>query len=393
MQPVSSYASQRNSVFSNTQGNLVPLVQRYQHTVAALPVQAQRNWHTRLNQALRVFRQNHPGIGSIQDPQFRLCRSESGRLSQIYIDTTMQRELNLSWLSTIISNFRAWQAQPIQVYESDLDYGAWDGQHTAVCLYLISQGVFGQDPSDVAVPINIYSIASRGEIRNTFITLNSFQGEGAGKRALDLYDIFTQMIHGVQADGVQEPAWQEAHKKWQLLAAAGMFVTDKKFNDHDQPGAVSRLDELHKASLEVVRQFAWYGQYVVALQNRAINAKEIPILIEFFRIAELEGIRYSQTEVESLAQHCVDLFGANFDADGAFWAQAHRANINAYMRTHANLPEELWPSQPKNSKNVPQGMAFFWHQLNRTWRPTLNNPAQFPKQPTIVYTPDPRDLF
>ncbi len=42
------------------------------------------------------------------------------------VDTTMQREPNLQWILTIIENFRAYQAQPVQVYAtSDGGWGGW----------------------------------------------------------------------------------------------------------------------------------------------------------------------------------------------------------------------------------------------------------------------------
>ena len=108
----------------------------------------------------------------------------------------------------------------------------------------------------------------------------------AGKKALDIIDIVEQMIYGVECDGVTEQEWVDAHAKWQYIRDAGMFLTGEKFNDTNETGAISRLNELMDASVEVVRQFAVYGEYVIANQatarnQRPINTKEIPIIIEF----------------------------------------------------------------------------------------------------------------
>jgi len=388
-----SYASARNARYSNTTSNLVDLVQRYNDTVAGLTFQAQRNWQSKLAKALATFKKNHPGLKSINDPKFRLCKSLMGRLRDIVIDTTMQREPNLQWILTIIENFRAYQAQPIQVYATGDQWGGWDGQHTSIALYLISIQALGQNFEDVEVPINIYDITSRGEIRSNFINNNTTVGKNAGKKPLDIIDIFMQKIYGVEVDGVNEPEWVDAHHKWKHIANAGMFLTADKFNDTEQMGAISRLNELDAASVEVVREFAVYGKYVVGYQQRPINTKEIPILIEFFNLCEQQDITYTDAQIEDLVQHCIDLFDANFDAKGPFWEQVHQANMNSWNKHNKGKPKSDWTDPPRNSKNVPQGIAFFWHQLQKSWAPTQGAGFRFPKQPFSMYAPDAKDLF
>jgi hypothetical protein len=390
-----SYAAQRNARYTNTASNLVDLVQRLNDTIAAMPRQAQRNWQSKLTKALQTFKKNHPGLKSINDrSKFRLCKSLMGKLKDIRIDTTMQREPNLQWIITIIENFRAYQAQPIQVYATaDGGWGGWDGQHTSLALYLIATQGLGEKFEDVEVPINIYDIVSRGEIRGNFINNNTTVGKNAGKKPLDIIDIIMQMIYGVEVDGVTEQEWVDAHAKWQAIANAGMFLTADKFNDTDQIGAISRLNEINDSSVDVVKKFAVYGKYVVDLQKRPINTKEIPIIMEFLNLCEQQDISYTNAEIEDLAQHCVDLFDANFDAKGPFWDQAHQAVMNAYNKANKGKAKKDWPDAPRNSKNVPQGIAFFWHQLQKSWVPAQGKGFKFPKQPFSVYQPDAKDLF
>lgn len=387
------YAAQRNSRYQNTSSNLVDLVQRYNDTVAGLTRQAQRNHQAKLAQALKTFKKNNPGLKSINDPQFRLCKSLMGRLKDIQIDTTMQREPMLHWIVSIIENFRAYQAQPIQVYAAGSGYGAWDGQHTSLALYLISTMALGMNFDDVEVPVNIYDISSRGELRSNFINNNTTVGKNAGKKPLDMIDIFMQMIYGVEVDGVTEPEWVAAHSKWKYISQAGMFLTADKFDDTDQMGAISRLTEINDSSVEVARQFAVYGQYVVNFQQRPINSKEIPIIMEFFNICESQDIKYTDAQIESLALHCIDLFDANFDTKGPFWEAAHRAALNAYNKANQGVPKHLWPDAPRNSKNVAQGITFFWHQLQKSWVPQQKSSFKFPKHPFSAYQPDVKDLF
>ena len=390
-----TYAASKNARYTNSASNLIDLVQRYNDTVAALPVQARRNWQSKLAKALQAFKKNHPGLKSINDrARFRLCKSLVGKLKDIVIDTTMQREPNLQWILTIITNFRAYQAQPIQVYATtDGTWGGWDGQHTSLALYLIATMGLNEKFEDIEVPINVYDIASRGELRSNFINNNTTVGKNAGKKPLDIIDIFMQMIYGVEVDNVNESEWVDAHTKWTYIKNAGMFLTAEKFNDTDQIGAISRLNELNDASVEVVRQFSVYGQYVVSTQQRPINSKEIPIIIEFLNLCEQQDIKYTDLQIQDLAQHCIDLYDANFDAKGPYWDQCHQANLNAYNKANKGIPKHLWPEAPRNNKNTPTGTAFFWHQLMSTWVPQQGKGFKFPKQPFSVYTPDLKDLF
>jgi hypothetical protein len=389
-----SYAATKNARYQNSTSNLVDLVQRYNDTVAALPALARRNHQAKLAKALATFKKNHPGLKSINDrSQFRLCKSIVGKLKDIVIDTTMQREPILDWIITIIENFRAYQAQPIQVYATGDQWGGWDGQHTSIALYLISTQGLGQNFEDVEVPINVYDIASRGELRSNFINNNTTVGKNAGKKPLEIIDIFMQMIYGVEVDGVKEPEWVDAHTKWKHISNAGMFLTAEKFKDTEEIGAISRLNEIHDTSVEVVRQFSVYGNYVVGYQQRPIDTKEIPIIIKFLELCEQQDIKYTDAQLEDLAQHCIDLFSANFNAKGVFWQQVHQANINAWTKHNKNKPKSDWTDQPRNNKNVPQGTAFFWHQLQKSWAPQQGAGFKFPKQPFSIYQPDAKDLF
>jgi hypothetical protein len=390
----STYAASRNTRYTNQQSNLVDLVQRLNDTINNLPPQAQRNWGAALSKAIQTFKRNHPGAKYDDRTKFRLCRAVEIPLSQVVIDTTMQREPDLKWILTIITNFRAYQAQPIQVYETqDGRWGGWDGQHTALALYLIVTHGFGLDYTKVMVPANVYSINSRGELRNNFINNNTTVGKNAGKKPLDIIDIFQQMIYGVEIDKVQEPEWVAAWQKWKHVADAGMFLTAEKFADTDQVGAISRLNELNDSSVEVVRQFSVYGRYVVGMQQRPINTKEIPIIIEFLNLCEQQDITYTDQEIESLAQHCIDLFDANFDSKGPYWEQVHQSNLNAYNKMYSGQPRHTWPEAPRNNKNTPTGLSFFWHQMQKSWAPTQPKGFRFPKQPFSAYVPDQKDLW
>ena len=115
--------------------------------------------------------------------------------------------------------------------------------------------------------------------------------------------------------------------------------------------------------------------------------------MKLFELCQQQDIKWDDATIEDLAQHCVDLFDANFDSKGPFWQQAHQATINAYNKVNKGNPKNLWPTAPKNNKNVAQGISFLWHQLMTSWVSKQGKGFKFPKQPDSVYTPDVKDLF
>lgn len=392
---VSNYASTVNARYNINQSNFLSLFNRLTTTIASLTPQAKRNWDTNLKNAIKAFKKNHPKVVSFADRKlFRLCHAVEITLNDVVIDTTMQREPDLNWIIKIIENFRAYQAQPIQVYRtSDDKWGAWDGQHTALALYLIAIYALGLEPDQVTVPANIYDISSRGELRGNFINNNTTVGKKAGKKPLESIDIIQQMIYGVLVDGVTDPEWIAMTEKHQHISNAGMFLTAEKFGDADMPGAISRMDELEKASVEVVRQFSVYGKFIVDSQQRAIDTKELPIIIEFLNMCERDQIVYTDDEIVDMAQHLDRWFGANFDAKGPYWGKVYQANINAYNAAHKGLPKHLWPDAPKNLKNVPIGTTYFWHLLRNSWAGPKGNKFKFPKSSFNSFVPAVGDLW
>jgi hypothetical protein len=391
----SLYATQRNAKFRNSTSHFITLVDRLNNTVNSLPTaQAKANWVSSLKKAIQAFKKSYPKVKSFNDRKlFRLVQANDIPLMDIMVDTTMQREPDLQWIIKIITNFRDYQAQPMQVFAHSTGWGAWDSQHTALALYLIARDALNLDLTTVMVPANIYDVTSRADLRNLFINMNTTTGKNAGKKPLDIIDIFEQMIYGVEVDGVTEQDWVDAHTKWRHLDAAGIFVTADKFNNTGEIGALSRLQEVMDASVAVVRQFAVYTGHIVDVQQRAINSKESPIIIEFLNLCEQQDIVYSDADIVDLANHCISLFDANFDARGPYWTQVHEANINAYNKMHKGMPKHLWPAAPRNAKNTPQGLAFFWHQLSVSWAQPKAATFKFPKQPFSAFVLDSKDLF
>jgi hypothetical protein len=322
----SLYATQRNAKFRNSTSHFITLVNRLNDTINALPTaQAKANWVSSLKKAIQAFKKSYPNVKDFNNRKlFRLVQATDIPLMDIMIDTTMQREPDLQWIIKIITNFRDYQAQPMQVFGHGALWGAWDSQHTALALYLIARDALNLNLATVMVPANIYDVTNRANLRHLFIDMNTTTGKNAGKKPLDLIDLFEQMIYGVEVDGVTEQDWVDAHDKWTYLDNAGIFVTAEKFNNTTQVGALSRLNEVMDASVEVVRQFAVYAGHIVDVQQRYLNTKEVPVIIEFLNLCEQQDIVYSDADIVDLADHCIGLFDANFDAGGPYWTQVPR---------------------------------------------------------------------
>lgn len=399
-----SYADQVNAKYRNGADHFVDLKQRFNNTLALYSPTTQSTIRANLKRAISQFEKRHSNVKSFADPRFRLCQAQRARLANILIDVTMQRQLNISWVINIVENFRAWQAMPVQVYraspgaDSDLFYldddlyASWDGQHTAMAFYVIAVMVMGLDPREVEIPVVIYEVNTKAEIRQNFIEGNT----EVGKKLLDDIDIWQQMVYGVRVDNATDPYWIAVEKKQQYLESAGLFLTDKKFNDTDQIGAISRPQDVMstKVSPELIRQFTVYAQHVLDVTPRAINTKEFPIIIGFLKMAAGEGITYNDDELRSLAQLCGDLFSADFDAEGPFWARLEQAYTNWWEVFYENVDESVRPERPRLNKDWSQGGTFFWHQLKKSWRDEAGMPMPMPRlNIQTPFIPNRADLF
>lgn len=384
-----SYADKVNAKYRNGADHFVDLKQRFNDTLSLYNPTTQATIRASLKRAISEFQKRHGNVKTFADPRFRLCQAQLARLANILIDTTMQRQLNISWMISIVENFRAWQAMPVQVYRAspsadsalfhlgnDL-FASWDGQHTAMAFYVIAVMIMGLDPREVEIPVVIYEVNTKAEIRQNFIEGNT----EVGKKLLDDIDVWQQMVYGVRVDNATDPLWVAVEKKQQYLESAGLFLTDKKFNDTDQIGAISRVQDVMttKVSPELIREFTVYAKHVLDQQPRAINTKEFPIIVGFIKMAAGEGINYTDAELRGLAQLCLDLFSADFDAEGSFWARLEHAYYNWWEDFYENVDESVRPERPRLNKDWTQGGTFFWHQLKKSWRDEAGLPMRMPR--------------
>jgi hypothetical protein len=396
-----THARAVNSKYQNGASIYLSLKDRWNEVLASMPLDQKNSVNTRLKLAIKAFEQKYPNVKSFNDPNFRLCRSIQRKLGHILVDTTIQRQLKVDWVLDIIEDFVAYQAMPIQVYHvpkvqvpniygpDDEFFASWDGQHTAIAFWIIATMIFGQDPDAVEIPVVEYNMQNRLECRMTFIKNNG----KAGKSLLTPIDNITQQIYAVRLDGVTDTDWVAVEQKQQHLEAVDLFLTDSKFFDDKEPGAIARPGDIAKEDVtpEVIRQFAVYANTVLSVYPRPINTKELPIILGFLRMSS--NMDYTDREIESLAHLCISLFGAEFKEDGVFWDRVGSAYTKWHTRYHADMDESLRPGVKLN-KDWPQGGTFFWHQLAKSWKNDYGHAMRLPRlNISTSFNPAKKDLF
>ena len=351
-QATGSYADQFNAQYAKSDSHFVDLATRFNQF-------CDENKAIEFRMMTREFRRRNPDFKEIQDVKKRLCRGMSGLLSQVEIDVTMQRLLNLEHVLDKLENFKATKVMPIQVYEDPErpgKYIAWDGQHTAILLYVIAVMVFQINPAEFEVPVVVYDVHSKAEIRENFIGLN-----GEDKLPLDAIDIFQQKVYGVRVDGSIKPSWVEAELKQQMLEKHKLFVTADKFDNTHEIGAISRLTEIDKASPAVVEQFGIYWSAI--RKQRAVDPKEIFMMMSWLMLAEVQSITVDTDYLLDLADMNLSLFDANFAPTGGFWAKCETAYENWHEKRWANVD---WAPEPAMQKQPTHGLPFLNAQIQKS---------------------------
>lgn len=358
-----SYAVIKNSRFSNPKSAIRSAGQRWQETYDALSDYNKEIVDTCLEQAKAEFRRNHPKLKKWSD--LLLAEAKSAIMANVNIDGTMQRQLDIFWVLTLLNKFLTTKVVPIQVYRpvsKKDEYLAWDGQHTLVLLWLIGTHIFEENPEKIEIPVNVYHSNDKPVMRATFISHNTPEG----KKALDLIDIWEQMIFGARVDGSKNPVWLEAEQKQKYIEMAGLFLTAKKFNDDDMPGAISRLQEINKLVPESVQHLAQYLSLATKLQ-RPVVEKEIVMMAHYFDRCRINGIAVDTAYVAELVQIIDKVWGCDFSPSGLFWIKASNAYSNWHTETNKHLAKLGYhvPS-PKFKKEPVHGFPYLVAQLSKS---------------------------
>lgn len=327
---MSSHAKKVNDQYLHKTSNFITLQQRLSDALHLAPMFAGL-----LIAAVDEFKRRNPQWKHFIDIQ--LCQAIQVTIDKILIDTTMQRALNMRHVINILSNFKETMVMAIQVYEDDNKPGyyiAWDGQHTAIALYIILTKVFGEQLAQTLIPVVVYSVKQKLEIRRNFILLN-----GDAKEQMDFIDIYKQQVSGVEIDGANDQEWVDNAIKNRYFAEAGLFATHSKFGDEDEAGAFTLLaDTLMSKSLktrkhpEVTRMFARYWIFLGV--ERPVAAKEARQLYEYFNACHAEGITVDDAYLLEMVAFTKQYFDANFGEHGMFWDKVRMAYTTWYAKAN-----------------------------------------------------------
>jgi hypothetical protein len=382
---MSAYAKKANAFYNKKDSHFVTLRERLSESLGDV-------FEPLLDLTVDEFKRRHKNFTKLAD--LSLCRAIMVPMDKILIDTTMQRKVNLQHIINIISYFQETMIMAIQVYEDPQKPGhyiAWDGQHTAIVLYVLATKVFGERAANLMVPVVIYSVKQKAEIRRNFILLN-----GDAKSPLDNIDIYRQMVSGVRIDGSDDPLWKQAELKQQYLERAGIFVTNEKFGDENEDGAFSLLSETLMSTSEkklkspnVTKMFSEY--WLLINQQRPVDSKESRQLYEFFHACEQSGINVDKDYLIKFAQFTTDYFSADFSASGPFWDKVKIAYSNWYRtsNTEGELDEKTGLVKIKGfQKEWKCGGPFLLAQLKKS------TDLQLPKfESDIDFIPNKMDLW
>lgn len=351
-----TYASQVNSRYFQNSSQIVSAKQRWDDVLSKMPYHMQQVVKQNLPNSISEFRARNPSVKKWKD--LTLAEAVLVKMDQIHIDVTMQRLLNIAWVLTILGKFSPLMVVPIQVYRDPTDPNkliAWDGQHTLITLWLISK-VLGEDPSKIEVPVNIYKSSLKAQMRANFLSLNSDEG----KKALDAIDHWMQQVYGVRIDNSDNPIWIRTEEKQQLIEKFDLFVTAKKFGDEDEIGAISRLQEINKLSVESVGHLCRYLYHTAVRTGRPAEEKEMVMMGHYFDRCSVDGIDVTDQYIDDLAEVTSNLWDADFSPAGPFWEQVKDAYIN--WHTSQNSPH----IDPRCKKEPIHGFPFMVAQLNKS---------------------------
>ena len=374
---IGSYATQQNARFNNTASNILTVKQLWDKKYSDLPTFKQRAVDHALSSAIAEFKHRNPSFKSYADVKKWLVQTQDVPMSSVKIDTTMQRQLDIEWVINVLNIFVATNVLPIQVYRPDQtkdDFLAWDGMHTLTLLWIIATQIYGEDIDKITIPIGINQSSLKHEMRVSFVTLNGQEG----KKFLDAYDIYEQMVFGVRIDKSENPSWKIAEEKQQVVESHDLFITSKKFNNHNKAGAISRMQEINKLSVETLKHLCDY-LVLVGAQYRPVEEKELVMMAYFFESCRLaKDVTVTSKMISDIVSVTNKYWSNDFTPTSIFWAKVRNAYDNWHHRINKDndivpylkkepvhgypflikqfekdLPNYVFPSNRSNSEFVP----------------------------------------
>jgi hypothetical protein len=365
------YADEANQVYQVGDSNFLDLGQRLE-TSFHKPEDK-----TRLKNVVNKLRQYIQTCDITSWDQWKFVQSQSVSLDKILIDTTIQRELKVSWVLEILDNFRAIEINPIRVYADANRPGAWscwDGQHTAIVLYVLAKYVMKVNPAKVQIPVNIYQTDQKPEMRQSFISQNG----GSGNLDMDDVELHRQYVLAYRVDG--NARYADNHRIQCALERNKLFVCAPHSQESYQPGAISNCGpELLNPKYKVQHKENFCSLMdALGCNNDAIDAKEPWIWIWYFQWCEMSGVKVDQQYLDDLSDCINDIYEDQYSADRLVSRAKHsyeewlkKNNVYGYNtltgtqwrqdnRKYGTLAYLIEMLKAHSNLAVPQPQRIFW---------------------------------
>jgi len=227
------------------------------------------------------------------------------KILDVEINDTMQRWPDHENLLNIVGGFDPTYVNRVRTYRDshrkdgrfDMQV-AWDGQHTALAIYVIGVYGFGLDAKDVTLPIDEYPGDDRSAIRKRFIEFNS----GKTSKKLDNIDLYKQYVAGMRHDNVQDFWNQRCYTMQTYFEKYHFFATDEKFGDEKRAGAWSRMTEVFNRNfpVEVFERVMYY--HSITNNDQPFIALEIDNMSVFVRQCMNDGIKVTDEYLQEIAR-------------------------------------------------------------------------------------------
>jgi len=251
-------------------------------------------------------------------------------VTNIDINDTMQRWPDRENLIDIVSEFNPDFVNRIRTYldtkrkdGETTRHVAWDGQHTAIALYIIGVYGFGVMPELVTVPVDQYPGDDRAAIRRRFVEFNS----GRTSKKLEAIDLYKQYVAGFRHDGLTDFWNQRCVKLQEYFENYGFFATSDKFGDEQRPGAWSRMTEVMNRNfpVEVFERVMYF--HSVSNSTNPFIALEIDNMSHFVRQCMNDGIVVTDEYLDEMAKLLAIITGNTW----AVGSVKHRKVQTAYQ--------------------------------------------------------------
>jgi hypothetical protein len=248
----------------------------------------------------------------------------------IDVNDTLQRRPDRENLINIVGEFNPDFVNRIRTYldtkrkDGKIDrHIAWDGQHTAIALYVIAVYGFGVMPELVLVPVDQYPGDDRAAIRRRFVEFNS----GRTSKKLEAIDLYKQYVAGFRHDGLADFWNQRCVKLQEYFERYGFFATSEKFGDEHRPGAWSRMTEVMNRNfpVEVFERVMYYHN--ISNSNSPFIPLEIDNMSCFIRQCMDNGIVVTDEYLDEMSKLLAKITGNT-------WAKGsvkHRKVQSAYQ--------------------------------------------------------------